>query len=236
MIRSQLSILLSNTDALIEFPRWVAQHCDRTSIVLDVGAGRDTTASAAVIRQKVALLVGVDPDASIAQNPYLDERYQASIEDFAKDRGPSFDCLYTMFVLEHVTQPQEFLSACRSLLKPGGMLFGVTPNLWHYFGMATKLSASLGIEDWLLERLIGAQAKASYHFPTAYRLNSIRAIRRILEQTGFQEVEFRCFDHPNNFEYVFPKLLRWFPSSYSRLVYTLRLPQIMGLIMFRATA
>ncbi len=109
MIRSQLSILPSNTDVLIEFPRWVTQHCDRTSIVLDVGAGRGRTGSETVIRQKVALLVGVDPDASIAQNPYLDERYQASIEDFAKDRVSSFDRLYTMFVLEHVTQPLEFL-------------------------------------------------------------------------------------------------------------------------------
>jgi len=236
MIPTQLSSLPLTTDVLIEFPRWVTQYCDHTSIVLEVGAGKGKDGEAAPIQQKVARLIGIDPDSAIAQNPYLDERYQMSIEDFAKDRDSGFDCLYTISVLEHITQPREFLSACRSLLKPGGMLFGVTPNLWHYFGMATKLSASLGIEDWLLERLIGAQAKASYHFPTAYRLNSIRAIRRILEQTGFQEVEFRCFDHPNNFEYVFPKLLRWFPSSYSRLVYTITLQKIMGLIMFRATA
>lgn len=234
MIRSQLSILPSNTDVLIEFPRWVTQHCDRTSIVLDVGAGRGTTASAAVIRQKVALLVGVDPDASIAQNPYLDERYQASIEDFAKDRGPSFDCLYTMFVLEHVTQPQEFLSACRSLLKPGGMLFGVTPNLWHYFGLAAKLSASLGIEDWLLDRLIGSEAKNSYHFPTAYHLNSVRVLRHKLLRSAFREVEFRCFDRAYGFEHCFPKPLRRFPSIYSRLVYMLGVPHIMGSIMFKA--
>ena len=78
--------------------------------------------------------------------------------------------------------------------------------------------------------------KASYHFPTAYRLNSICTLRRILTQTGFQNVEFRCVDPPDRFEYVFPKQLRWFPSSYSRLVYTMKLPQIMGLIMFRATA
>ncbi len=236
MIPTKLSSLPSTTDVLIDFPRWVTQHCDHTAIVLEVGAGKGKDGEAVPIQQKVARLIGIDPDSAIAQNPYLDERYQMSIEDFAKDRDFSFDCLYTIAVLEHITRPREFLSACRSLLKPGGMLFGVTPNLWHYFGMATKLSASLGIEDWLLERLIGTQAKASYHFPTAYRLNSIRAIRSTLEQAGFQEIEFKCFDSPNNCEYVFPKLLRWFPSFYSRLVYTLRLPQFMGLIMFRATA
>ena len=140
-----------------------------------------------------------------------------------------------MFVLEHVTQPQAFVAACRSLLKPGGMLFGVTPNLWHYFGMATKVSASLGIEDWLLERLVGAEEKHAYHFPTAYRINSIRSIRRTLLHAGFREVEFRCLDPAYRFEYCFPKQLRRFPSIYSRMVYLLRSPRIMGLIMFRAT-
>jgi SAM-dependent methyltransferase len=236
MLLTQLSHLPSTTDVQTEFPRWVTQYCDSTSIVLDVGAGKGRTGHAAIIRQKVARLVGVDPDASIVQNPYLDERCQASIEEFAKERDSNFDCLYSTSVLEHVTNPCKFLSACRSLLKPGGTLFSVTPNLWHYFGMATKLSASLRIEDWLLERLVGTQVKASYHFPTTYRLNSIRTLKHTLAYSGFREVEFRCFDQPNGFEYVFPKQLRWFPSFYSHLVYRLRLPQIMGLIMFRATA
>jgi SAM-dependent methyltransferase len=236
MIQAQLLGLPANTDVLTEFPRWIIQYCDHTSLVLDVGAGQGRGGNPATIRQKVARLVGVDPDVAIAQNPYLDERYQTSIEDFARDRGAHFDCLYTMFVLEHITHPREFLSACRSLLKPGRMLFGVTPNLWHYFGMATKLSASLGVEDWLLARLMGAQVKDAYHFPTAYRINSIRAIQHALAHSGFQEVEFKCFDQANRFESYFPKLLRWFPGFYSRLVYKLRAPQLMGFIMFRATA
>jgi SAM-dependent methyltransferase len=235
-IRTQLSSLPSHIDVLTEFPRWITQHCDSTSIVLDVGAGQGKTGNAVIIRQKVARLVGVDPDSNIMQNPYLDECYQTSIEDFAKSHDSDFDCLYATFVLEHITEPRKFLSACRSLLKPGGMLFGITPNLWHYFGLTTKLSALLGIEDWLLGHLMGTGVKNSYHFPTAYCLNSIRAIRHTLAQTGFQEVEFRCTDQTRRFKSYFPKPLRWLPSSYSRLIYMLRLPQLMGLIMFRATA
>ena len=235
MIRTQVSILPSYIDAQTEFARWVIKYCDHTSIVLDVGAGKGITGCARIIHQKVAHLVGVDPDTAIEENPYLDERHQTSIEDFAYGRDSSFDCLYAHFVLEHLTRPYEFLSSCRSLLKPGGMLFGVTPNLWHYFGMATKLSASLGIEDWLLERLIGAPAKAAYHFPTTYRINSIQVMKRVLAHAGFQEIEFICFDAPKGFEYCLPKVLRWFPGLYSSVVYALRIPQIMGHIMFRAT-
>jgi SAM-dependent methyltransferase len=234
MIPSQIVSLPSNTDVLTEFPQWVVQHCNHTSVVLDIGAGQGKSGNPAMIRQKVGYLVGVDPDSSIEQNPYLHECHRSSLEDFAKNRGANFDCLYSMFVMEHITRPYEFLSSCRTLLKPGGMLFGMTPNLWHYFGITTKLSLSLGIEDWLLDRVMGKQVKASYHFPTAYHLNSIRTISRTLEQTGFSEVEFRCVDQTNRFETYFPKLLRWFPGLYSPLVYRLRIPHIMGLIMFRA--
>src|SRR6266567_2141062 len=204
MIRTQLSYLPSTIDVQTEFSRWFTQYCNTTSSVLDVGAGRGRTGHAAIIRPQVSRLVGVDPDGSIIENPYLDERYQASIEEFAKKRDSCFDCLYSTSVLEHVTDPYEFLLACGSLLKPGGMLFSVTPNLWHYFGITTRISATLRIEDWLLDRLVGAQFKASYHFPTAYCLNNIRILKRILAQTGFREVEFKCVDPPNGFEYVFP--------------------------------
>lgn len=236
MIQTQLSYLPSSTDVRIEFPKWICQYCNSESAVLDVGAGKGRTGHALAIKPNVARLVGVDPDASIEENPYLDERYQASIEAFAKEYDSNFDCLYSTSVLEHVTQPGEFLAACRSLLKPGGMLFSVTPNLWHYFGLTTRASASVGIEDWLLERLVGVQLKASYHFPTAYRLNNLRTLKSRLASAGFREVEFKFFDPPEDFKYVFPRPLRWFPGCYSRLVYTLRLPQIMGLIMLRATA
>jgi 2-polyprenyl-3-methyl-5-hydroxy-6-metoxy-1,4-benzoquinol methylase len=236
MIRTHVTYIPANTDVNTEFPRWIIQNCAHTSMVLDVGAGNGMTGHAKIIKQNVARLVGIDPDDKIKVHPCLDERFQVAVEDFANGHGHDFDCLYTRYVLEHVDNPREFLSACRSLLKPGGMLFGVTPNLWHYFGMATKLSASLGIEDWLLTRLIGTRTKNSYHFPTKYRLNSMRVLKRTLEQVGFREVEFVYFDPPRNFTYCFPKGLRWFPGLYSRFVYALKLPWFMGLIMFKAIA
>lgn len=236
MIQTHVASLPSTVDVLSEFPSWVIQQCGSKPAVLEVGAGRGKDGEAAIIRQKVPYLVGIDPDAGILENSYLDERYQTSIEVFARNRGACFDCVYSIAVLEHVTHPHEFFAACRSLLRPSGMLLGATPNLWHYFGVATKLSERLGIQDWLLKRLIGVQHMESYHFPARYRANSIRKIKRVLAQTGFSSVEFRCFDHPQAFEYVFPVAVRWFPAYYSRAVYFLRAPALMGLITFRATA
>ena len=86
MIQTHIASLPSHVDVLAEFPRWVTQYCGCTSIVLDVGAGKGRTGFEADIRSRVTRLVGVDPDADIELNPYLDERYQGTIEDFAKSR------------------------------------------------------------------------------------------------------------------------------------------------------
>lgn len=235
MVQVHVSSLPPTADVRAEFPAWVAQHCTDRSAVLEVGAGSGKDGEAAIIRQKVCHLVGIDPDDGILKNPYLDERYQTPIEQFANGRASCFDCIYSIAVLEHVTHPYEFFAACRSMLRPGGTLLGMTPNLWHYFGMATKVSACVGIEDWLLGHLVGVGHKETYHFPTEYRVNSIQRIRQVLAHTGFRTAEFRCFDHPHAFEYVFPATVRWFPGFYSRLVYALRLPVFMGQIMFKAT-
>jgi SAM-dependent methyltransferase len=223
------------TNERIVFPHWVAQYCAPNSLVLDVGAGKGRLQSPAIIKQRVGQMVGVDPDPAISQNPHLDEWHCSTLEDFASESAGRFDFLYSMMVLEHITQPQAFFASCRLLLKPGGMFFAVTPNLWHYFGLATKISSMLKIEDRLLDLLIGKAAKEQYHFPTAYRANSLRILRRLLIEAGFREVEFRCFDAPFGYNYIIPKYLRWFPQIYSHIVYTLHIPHLMGMIMFRAT-
>jgi SAM-dependent methyltransferase len=214
---------------------WITEYCTPDTFVLDIGAGKDRNQIDASIQPRVLRLVGIDPSEDIFFNPSVHEQYQTSLENFAKGTQEKFDVLFCTMVLEHVTDPGAFFSACRQLLKPEGMFFAVTPNIWHYFGLATKITSSLKINEWLLDRLIGKQAKEAYHFPTVYKVNSLRAIRNILTRTGFHDVEFRCFDNWIEYRYVLPKQLHWFPKLYSRQVYRFNLLHLMGRIMFRAT-
>lgn len=236
MISKHITIFPATTEINTAFSTWIAEYCTTESYVLDVGAGRDRIHIDAFLQPRVGHLVGVDPSKDILSNPAVDERHCMSIESFAEKEERRFDVLFASKVLEHVGNPKAFFTACRCLLKPGGSFFAATPNLWHYFGLITKFSETVGLEDWLLDRLIGAGNKADYHFPTTYRINSLHAIRRMLEQTGFQCVEFHCFDVPRSYNYVVPKPFRWFPRLYSRVMYRCGLPQFMGTIMFRATA
>lgn len=235
MIKTHITVLPGDTTGNSAFLNWISEYCTCDMRILDIGAGHDREKIDASIQPHVACLVGIDPSEDILKNPSVHEGYRMSLEDFAESTQEQFDIVFCKMVLEHVSNPNIFFSACRQLLKPGGMFFAITPNLWHYFGLTTKATLMLGINEWLLERLIGKQAKDAYHFPTTYKINSIHAIRNMLTKTGFHEVEFCCLDNWIGYRYVIPKPLHWFPRLYSRFAYRLKMPHLMGTIMFKAT-
>lgn len=44
------------------------------------------------------------------------------------NQGHAFDSVCALEILEHVTDPQEFINSCFKLVKPGGLLFFSTIN------------------------------------------------------------------------------------------------------------
>lgn len=235
---STTTIIANDTAPHSTFAQWVISDCKQGALVLDVGAGLGNAKYATLIRPQVAYLVGIDPDTNIYQNTQLDEKYKATLEEFAANdqQAHRFDVIYAYCVVEHVDEPMQFFSGCHKLLRTGGNLFVCTPNLWHYFGMATKFSATIGLENWTLDRLLGAERRTTYHFPTRYRGNSIPTIKNYLTQAGYAAVEFKVFDNPAIFHSYLPKPLRWAPNLWSQAVYTLHLSSLMGTLMFKATA
>lgn len=106
----------------------------RGAKVLDVGcgggllsealarAGADVTAiDLADDLVKVARLHGLESGVKV------DYRLQA-VEDLAAEQPGAFDAITCMEMLEHVPDPGAILSACATLLKPGGRLFVSTLN------------------------------------------------------------------------------------------------------------
>ncbi len=235
--RCAVDSLPSDTNERIAFGDWIVSSLPPRAVVLDVGAGHGKAGFVERIAPHVGRLVGMDPDAAIQQNPFVADRHQLTLEEYAERETPgTFDCLYAIYVVEHVARPDEFFRACRRLLKPGGQLFFVTPNLHHFFGLATKIAAATGVEDWLLKRLRPTSLVASYHFPTAYRCNTVGAISAALRRSGYSGCEFRMFDNPAHTVTYFPRRLWCLPITYCRVVYRLRWKRAMGTIMVRAWA
>lgn len=55
----------------------------------------------------------------------------------------SFTCIYALSVLEHLLNPCRFLKECYRLLKPGGQLIIITPNISTYFTAALIISGRM---------------------------------------------------------------------------------------------
>jgi SAM-dependent methyltransferase len=235
-VRLERTILTTSPPnrAVPGFGRWVAKECPTGATVLNIGAGRNLSGELRPIRRKAACIVGVDPHESILRNDTLDERHLSSIEDFADANPARFDLAFSVFVLEHVQDPMAFTRACATVLKPGGVLMCMTTNKWQYFGLSTWAATRLGIADNLLARLRSADEIDGYHFPTQYRMNSIRTLSRQLQACGFRSADFRCWDLPGMYEPYLPTGVRWFARRYSRFAYWVGSPTLMGHITFKA--
>ncbi|WP_033068419.1 bifunctional 2-polyprenyl-6-hydroxyphenol methylase/3-demethylubiquinol 3-O-methyltransferase UbiG [Thalassospira australica] len=63
-----------------------------------------------------------------AKQSGLEIDYRCSTPEMLADEGKQFDIVLNMEVIEHVDDPQFFMQACASVLKPGGLMFVATLN------------------------------------------------------------------------------------------------------------
>lgn len=154
---------------------------------LDVGCGRDllpmNARLAEVLSTRCRNLVGVDPSHNIFQNPFVHSAFQATIECF--EPRTLFDLVTLRMVAEHIEDPQLCMDALRRLTKPGGVVVIYTP----YKYSPTSLAASVvpNSAHHSLKRRLWSTEECDT-FPTHYRLNTARALRRSFHFAGFSEV------------------------------------------------
>lgn len=119
---------------------------------------------------------GVEPSAwaaRIARDRFGIEVHEGPFETFPASRGP-FDAVAQIDVIEHVLDPRATLSRTASLLRPGGILYLVTPNI-------ASLSAwALGSRWWGLR-----PAHLTYFSPLT--------LGRLLDETGFAVRQMRSY-------------------------------------------
>lgn len=166
---------------------------NKGTVWLDVGGGRDLFPSnlraGRMLSNRCELLVGVDPSDNIEENTFVHRRMKSGIEDFRSD--VPFDIATLRMVAEHITEPERAALALSRLVKPGGKLVIYTVNRW----------APVTLVSWLVPfRLRHAiksilwESEEKDTFPVAYRMNTRKELRRLLESAGFQERYFAYLD------------------------------------------
>jgi SAM-dependent methyltransferase len=203
-------------EALVD--RLVAPGC----AWIDVGCGRDIFPDneplAARLAARCQILVGVDPDNNLDENPYVQERAKTTIDRFRTTR--TFDLVTLRMVAEHINDPDSAVASLARLTRLGGKVIIFTVNKWSPASLAAKIIPF----RWhhAIKRLLWRSAEQDT-FPVSYRMNTRKSLRRAFEARGFRETSFAYLDDcrtfgrfrvPHYLELSLWKLLRRFGLRY----------------------
>jgi len=163
-------------DAL--FRKVVLAHLRPHMQVLDIGAGAGIV-SHMNFRGLASKVCGVDPDARVATNPYLDEGKQG-VGEAIPYPDERFDLVLADNVCEHLESPEQVFKEVSRVLKPGGLFLAKTPNRCHYMPLIAQMTP-FWFHRWVNQKR-GRQGIDT--FPTVYRANSATDLQRLAMSAG----------------------------------------------------
>ena len=183
----------THVDATVAFYARINSLLQPSSVILDIGCGRGAAADDPVpwrrdlqrLKGKCERVIGADVDPDAATNPWIDE-FHLIREDRLPLADASVDVCFADAVVEHIDDVGLFFSECSRVLRPGGHLLLRTPNIWNYATLATRLIPNR-LHAKVLAR-VQPSRKQEDIFPTLYRCNTARQIRRQLECSGLDAV------------------------------------------------
>jgi ubiquinone/menaquinone biosynthesis C-methylase UbiE len=171
---SNSSSLYGRVKALIgsSTARRVARHIPAGGSCIEVGCGNGAFLKILSEVRGDVELAGVDiRDLGLGDIPGV-TFHDGQLEDIDFS-GKRFDAVYCSNLIEHVPDPFRFLSKCAEILKPGGVIYGITPD-------------HLSIDRYLFGRYW-----AGYHYPRHTYVFDHKNIVQILERCGFVDVRVK---------------------------------------------
>ena len=171
--------------------------------VIDYGCGRGAIFNSgefvfreqlAKLQGKVRKVIGIDLDSAIHEHPFLDERHVLQNAAPLPIADGTVDLVVAHWVFEHIDNPQQMAREFLRVLKPGGWICARTPHRWSYIGLAAQLIPPQ-FHNALL-RWIKPGFQANDKFPTTYRINSHRAIKRWFPDAQWRDCSYGMSSTP----------------------------------------
>ncbi len=181
----------THVDGAISFYGQLAAILRPSDIVLDFGAGRgqhilddavEYRRSLRTFRGRCRHIDGCDIDSVVLENPFVDNAKVISNDEPYPYEDNRFDIIISRFVFEHIANPKFVASELLRIVKPGGMIAAVTPNKWGYIGTSARMVPN----RYHVRVLSRSQPdrKPEDVFPTQYKLNTPRALRRAFGESA----------------------------------------------------
>jgi SAM-dependent methyltransferase len=167
--------------------------CAAAATILDFGCGAGGLAVALAARFPDKTIhatdFGAHAGAAIAGAPAPNLRFQPGSVLAAPYPDGAMDLVVSRFVIEHTTRPDGLLREARRVLKPGGHLYLLYPQLLVKVGWGTALREAL---SWLtasarplyLDPQIGEGTHRAEDMDAVWLTNPIK-IARLLRRAGF---------------------------------------------------
>lgn len=222
----------TRVDGTLPFFERVQALAGPEMVALDVGCGRGAAVDrfqenpferCRILKGKCKRVIGIDVDPVGRENTLIDEFRQ--IEG---DRWPvedaSIDLLVSDAVLEHVRNPDNYFAECRRVVKPGGFICIRTPNRWSYVSLIASIVPNR-FHGGIVEKVQPGGRKSRDVFPTYYRANTLRSLRRLLARHHFDGCVYRHISEPNHLRFsrasfalgVF--MHRWLPGPMWAMIF-----------------
>ena len=167
--------------------------------VLDFGAGRGAFADSyrdhrykldlVTLKGRCKEVVGCDIDDSVRLNRLLDTPVVINPDEPLPFDDSSFDMVISWAVFEHIEDPTFYAAELGRLLKPGGWLCAWTPNKYAYFAVAARIIPAK-LHRHIVSRLLRDPREDRDIFPTYYRMNTKRTLRRLFPSPHFEHYSY----------------------------------------------
>jgi len=173
--------------------------------VLDFGAGRGLWADIesgfklqlTSLQGKCRKVIGADLDRIVLDNPLIDEAMVLREDGSIPLPDRSVDMVVSWAVFEHLVDPARTAAELGRILCPGGWICAWTPNKWGYISIGARLIPNR-MHARVLRRIHPtSQRRESDVFPTFYRLNTLRELRRHFPTTRFEHFSYLFNGEPS---------------------------------------
>jgi SAM-dependent methyltransferase len=190
--------------------------------LLEIGAGPSNVSSA--FFSTLGTLVGVDLDPAVKLNDALARSEVVDTEALPFDEA-TFDACFSNWVLEHLQDPTAHLTEVARVLKPGGHYVARTPNRFHYVTLVAAATPH-SFHKLVANRLRALPGKAHEPWPTYYRMNSERAVRKAAASSGLRICAIHMLESEPSYGFAARPLFLLF-MGYERFVnFTPRLSRL----------
>lgn len=168
-------------ETMVFLSQYFRNHVSNDAVVLDAGCGNGNY----VIdenRKKIAWAVGIDAsEESTKKNICLDEKRVGDLESLPFPDN-NFDAVISLWVIEHLRDPEKVFYEINRVLKPGGVFMFATPNQNFFPLLINRFLGDSGINRLINSKLYGRDAVDI--FKTYYNANTKKALWGISD--GFE--------------------------------------------------